>query len=144
MLRFKNFKYFVVNLSCDVVVQGAYKLKKLSFKYILQYSFKSYKNKQDENFQKSSLCNDYWLRRFCFRRSECALVSKQYARNVSNIGDQICLERLKILKCIFQKPRSLCISKLSNVLFMSSPNRKSFQTCLVPIMTNVPICKLVI
>ena len=98
MLRFKNFKYFVVNLSCDVVVQGAYKLKKLSFKYILQYSFKSYKNKQDENFQKSSLCNDYWLRRFCFRRSECALVSIRYARNVSNIRDQTCLERLKILK----------------------------------------------
>ena len=29
--------------------------------------------------------------------------------SVINYGDQVCLERLKILKCVFQKPRSLLV-----------------------------------
>ena len=73
IMLFKVSTYHVVR--GYLVVQGAYKLQKFRFQYILQYSFQSYKSKQNETFQKSSLFNDNWLRRFCFGRSDCALVS---------------------------------------------------------------------
>ena len=35
------------------------------------------------------------------------IIGTRYAWNIDYKGVHICLERLKILKCIFQKPRSL-------------------------------------
>ena len=37
------------------------------------------------------------------------MIGTRYAWNIDYKGDQICLERLRIFKFVFQKPRSLLV-----------------------------------